>query len=37
MRRVLANLLGAMAVALLGCGGDAPAPPGQGGSTTSAT
>ena len=35
--RALALLLGAVVVALLGCGGDAPAPPGQGGSTASAT
>ncbi len=30
MRRALATLLTLMAVALLGCGGDAPAPPGHG-------
>ena len=37
MSRALALLLGAVVVALLGCGGDAPAPRGQGGSTASAT
>jgi 3',5'-cyclic AMP phosphodiesterase CpdA len=37
MRRALATVLALVTLALLGCGGDAPAPPGQGGSTASAT